>query len=271
MMSEWSRDIVISVSQEGNKSVSVNGSRSGTNGTVPRNFLAVNGNFNNGGTNSGTQSPHRDHRSRSASMSYGLVGGLGSIKKLRNGNVPSPSPPSESSRASITRVDQLKKVLSGQAVLPTTSQSDASSESMVSYDYTASEISFNPTGQHQSLPTMERPASLHQPRARSRSKSTDRNDRSRPLSSNPVLGTAIPTTQDDGHDTVPPVPPLPASVTADVSAADAKKLRRRSGAKKSTQQAPSWVEGSPLVDLEGLLEGIDTSGEKGGHVIQPPY
>jgi len=268
MMSEWSRETVIAVAQESSKTVSVNGSRSGTNATGPRNFLAVNGNFNSGGTNSGTQSPHGDHppahRSRPASTAYGLVGGLGSLKKTRKTNGNSPS---ESSKASVTRVDQLKRVLSGhQNILPATARSDASSESMVSYDFAASEVSFNPSGQ-QNIAPHSRSASL---RDRSRSKSADRDERARPLTSHPVLGTSVPNVPDEDLDAVPPVPPLPASMTGD--SIDVRKSRsiKRSGTKKSTQGA-SWGQGGQVVDLESLLKGIDTSGGQNGYVITPPY
>jgi hypothetical protein len=120
MMSEWSKESVIAVAQEGSKTVSLNGSRSGTNATGHRNFLAVNGNMGNGGSERGTHSPpsrHQPHNSKPNST-YGLVGGLGALQKLRKASGHSPSPASESSRNSVTRVDQLKRVLSGQQETP---------------------------------------------------------------------------------------------------------------------------------------------------------
>merc|ERR1711900_118543 len=148
------------------------------------------------GTNSGSQSPQhhnqQSHRSRPNST-YGLVGGLGALQKLRRGSGQSPAPASESSRNSVTRVDQLKRVLSGQQDnIPGTSgvaHSDASSESMVSYDFTASEVSFNPS--QQNVGSMERSVSLRDSNDRPRSKSRDRvaanGEHQRPLSSHPVL------------------------------------------------------------------------------------
>jgi hypothetical protein len=296
MMSEWSRESVIAMAQEGSKTVSLNGSRSGTNATGHRNFLAVNG---NGGTNSGTQSPqshnhahaHHTHQS-TPNSTYGLVGGLGALQKLRKGH--SPSPASESSRNSVTRVDQLKRVLSGQqSSLPGTragvAHSDASSESMVSYDYTPSELSFNP-GQANG-PLVERSVSLRDPDNRSRSKSRDRvadvGDQPRPLSSHPVLIKSEPSNAqiaDGDLDAVPPVPPLPSALTGDGPAVQEFSIgdtpRKGRSVKRSTKsrggqgyQSSSWGdEVGPVVDLESLLNGIDTDGvtEKAA-VAKPPY
>ena len=296
MMSEWSRESVIAIVQENSKTVSLNGSRAGTTTTGHRNFLAVNGNLaNREGTSSGQASPqgnHHVHRSRPNST-YGLVGGLGALQKLRKGSGQSPSPASESSRNSVTRVDQLKRVLSGQPnALPGTrgvAYSDASSESMVSYDFTASEVSFNP-GQ-QNLPLMERSVSLREPRDRSRSKSRDRtagpSELSRPLTSHPVIYTADGNRNGaaEGEDltTVPPVPPLPTSLTGETTASQdhavKDTLRKGRSVKRNTksrggqtsQSTPWGEEGGATVDLESLLKGIDTSGEQRGNVAKPPY
>lgn len=267
MMSEWTKEGVIALVQEGSKSVSLNGSRSGTNATGPRNFLAVNGNHN--GSNSGTQSPHGHHNnSRSATNStYGLVGGLGALAKLRKGSGNSPSPASDSSRNSVTRVDTLKHILTGTTQGPTRTKtglahSDASSESMVSYDFAASEASFNPvTG-------MERSASLREPNERSRSKSRDRTERQRPLTSNPTSSQDqnIPPSEDEDPDAVPPVPPLPSTLVGEGTAV-------QDHAFKGKTPDVSWGdESGPALDLERLLNGIDTSGEQKGNVVsQPPY
>jgi hypothetical protein len=295
MMSEWSRESVIAVAQENSKSVSLNGSRAGTNATGHRNFLAVNGNLaNREGTSSGQQSPqghqHHTHKSRPNST-YGLVGGLGALQKLRKSSGQSPSPASESSRNSVTRVDHLKRVLSGQQnALPGTrsaAHSDASSESMVSYDFTASEVSFNP-GQ-QNVPLMERSVSLREPRDRSRSKSRDRaaglGDHARPLTSHPVLSATDGNSVNDEEDLdkVPPVPPLPTSligeptVGQDHAAKDT--LRKGRSVKRNTKsrggksyQSATWSEeGGTAVDLQSLLKSIETGGEQKGTVAKPPY
>jgi hypothetical protein len=298
MMSEWSKESVIATVQERSKTVSLNGSRAGTNATGHRNFLAVNG--KNGG--SGSQSPQRHHHAHNADSSrpnstYGLVGGLGALQKLRKDSGHSPSPASESSRNSVTRVDQLKRVLSGQQSGPTGSKvgmahSDASSESMVSYDFTASEVSFNP-GQ-QNIAPMERSVSLREPNDRSRSKSRDRvastGDHSRPLTSHPVLTRADPNISHDGQarqedpDAVPPVPPIPPALTGETVAvqdhANPDSARKGRSEKRSTKnredqshQSGAWDDGGgPVTNLESLLNGIDAGGDdQKGNVGKPPY
>ena len=293
MMSEWSKESVIAVAQEGSKTVSLNGSRSGTNATGHRNFLAVNGNVGNGGSSGGTQSPPGRHHTHNSgpNSTYGLVGGLGALQKLRKGSGHSPSAASESSRNSVTRVEQLKRVLSGQQIpLPGTragaADSDASSESMVSYEFSASEVSFNPIPQ--TGPPMERSASLREPRERSRSKSRDRvagvGEHSRPLSSHPVL---LKTDQnvppelekEEDLDSVPPVPPLPSSLKKDQDPAIPDNIRkgrsvRRSEKDRDRNQSSSWGEaaGGPVADLESLLNGIEAGGaDTKGNVGRPPY
>ena len=294
MMSEWSRESVIAVVQENSKTVSLNGSRAGTNATGRRKYLAVNGNLaNREGISSGQQSPqgHHHHAQKSRpSSAYGLVGGLGAMQKLRKGNGNSPAPASESSRNSVTRVDQLKRVLSGQQnALPGTrgaAPSDASSESMVSYDFTASEVSFNP-GQ-QNGPLMERSVSLREPRDRSRSKSRDRaatGDHARPLTSHPVLSTTDGNSAngEEDLDKVPPVPPLPTSLVGENTTAQdhASKdmLRKGRSVKRNIKsrggqsyQSATWSEeGGPGLDLESLLKGIETGAGQKGNVAKPPY
>jgi hypothetical protein len=277
MMSDWTRESVIALVQSSSKSVSLNGSKSGT-GPRGSNFLAVNG--MTGGSNSGTQSPqghHHTHRSRPNST-YGLVGGLGALAKLRKGDGHSPSPASDSSRNSVTRVDQLKRVLSGQIDAPPRTStkagggahSDASSESMVSYDFTASEISFNPSNANNG-PAMERSVSLREPNERARSKSRDRvaslGEHSRPLSSHPVAGKEE-NVRGEEEGGVPPVPPLPSSLTGESTEAKDHALRGRG----SVKGKPWGDEVSIGVDLESLLEGIDVSGEQKGNVVsRPPY
>lgn len=282
MMSEWTREAVISSVQSSSKTVSLNGSRSGTNATGHRNFLAVNG--TNGGSGSASpQHHHQSHRSRPNST-YGLVGGLGALTKLRKTEGQSPAPASESSKNSITRVEALKRVLSGQNGPPETkgtAHSDASSESMVSYDFTASEVSFNPpVGQQQSTP-LERSTSLREPNNRSRSKSRDRaspDDRARPLTSHPVLS------HGDEHedlDSVPPVPPLPISLTGEGTNAhdyainnnslrNGVSVRKNNSVKKSDS---NWSDDGPTVDLQSLLNGISTGGKDKSedNTLRPPY
>ncbi|TVY32197.1 Protein EFR3 [Lachnellula occidentalis] len=275
MMADWTRDGVIALVQGGSKSVSLNGSRSGTNATGRRNFLAVNG-MNTGGSNSGSQSPkdHHHMQRNTPNLTYGLVGGLGALTKLRKGNGQSPSPTSDSSRNSVTRVDHLKRVLTGQADGPRAktggAHSDASSESMVSYDLTGSEVSFSP-GQ-QNVPQMERSVSQRKPNERARSKSHDRvvshgeNRRMTTLSDESV------SVEEDDFNTVPPVPPLPSSFMSESTAVHDHALADSTRKGRSAKRNTPWGDDAPVVDLESLLNGIDTSGEQKGNLVsKPPY
>lgn len=175
--------------------------------------------------------------------------------------------------------------------------SDASSESIVSYDFTASEVSFNPNtemGRSQSLKEVRE-------RDRSRSKSADRNavgregdERARPLTSHPVLSTATPSATDGNErqgvelrDDVPPVPPLPVqhSLETQIPGVGEKEAGLRKGRSvrlgtKKQGQGRLWAgvdagdEGG--LDLEGLLRGIESGGsgegkEAGVRVVRPPY
>ncbi len=83
--------------------------------------------------------------------------GFGPLSKLRKSSVRSgisPSP-SASSRGFVAHVEQLKMVLSGQlppstmATAPSVrrDEEDSGSDSMVSYEFTPSELSFNPPTQ----------------------------------------------------------------------------------------------------------------------------
>ncbi|PQE21233.1 hypothetical protein CJF32_00006384 [Rutstroemia sp. NJR-2017a WRK4] len=283
LMSGWNKESVIAVAQENSKTASINGSRTGTNHAAPRNFLAVHG-LTSGGSQSGTASPaggHSGHRS-TANSTYGTTSGLGALHKLRKGSGQSLAPTSESSRGSVTRVDQLKRILSGQPVtLPSSragAHSDGSSESMVSYDFSASEISIN-TFNQQNASGIERSAST-----RSRSKSRDRipSYLERPSASHAIAS-------DAAHDetNIPPVPPLPSLLAGEgIAVQDQAQIhsspeayRTGQSAKRSTKSRaggypnmPWGEENGKVVDLQDLLNGIDVSGDhERGNVARPPY
>jgi hypothetical protein len=286
MLSEWSRELVIATVQEKSKTVSLSGSRSGTNTTAHHGFLAVNGNVNNDGTNGGPSLPQGQHHSyphkSRPNSTHGHAGGLGSVRKLRGDRGPSPSPPSDLSRNSVIRVDQLKRVFSGGS-RPGTRLTEAysdSSESMVSYDFSASEASFNsPSHAQQNFPLVDRPVSQGGPNNRARSKSRDRTAPTDAIA--PPLD--IEEKQDQYINGVPPVPPLPATFAderiASQEHATKDTLRKGRGSKRGTRdgrdtQRSSWVEeGAGALDLESLLKGIDTGDvtKANGNMGAPPY
>ena len=298
MLSEWSKEAVLASRSTVSKSVSLSGSRTGTNITgQARNYLTVNGN----GRAHSTQSLHQ--RSRPPSQAYGVIGGLFAISKLRQ-STGADRTPSDSSKNSITRVDQLKRVLSGQAPPSRgvgTIHNDSSSESMLSYDASPSEVSYDNRGP---IADRGRKASNEI----SRSKSQERvisNEGFKPLRSHPIqLDSVIPPPGDGAgrdvdEDEVPPVPPLPASLTVGGSPTGDETERSR-GLKTRAQeislgeylrngrsesrgrhtQGPQSVESgrqgreaSPGLNLELLLKGINTGSDKRQEagMIEPPY
>ncbi|KAL0937586.1 uncharacterized protein CTRU02_207318 [Colletotrichum truncatum] len=196
MLAEWSRDSAMLALQAGSKSESLAGSKTGTMGTN-RHHLTVNG--ANGQGNTAASSPVGSQQNLRPNTSH-THGGLSPISKLRKSSVRSGVSPSrsDSSRGVVTSVDQLKAVLTGQVPATPIGTSaglhhDSDSDSMVSYDFTPSELSFNPatsqTGNGDA-------ASLGRPRSASQS------SKGGPLNSNPLYE------QSEDED-VPPVPPLP--------------------------------------------------------------
>jgi hypothetical protein len=318
MLSDWSRESVMAGAQESSKTVSLNGSRAGTgSGRHHRNFLAVNGDPKNGGTNSGTQSPKsashhhhgHTHHGRPPSQAYGLVGGIGAIQKFPKSGAQGGSPLalSESSRNSVTRVDQLKRILSGEAPLSRglgAEHSDASSESMVSYEGPASEMSYGNRGMASS--DSPRRLSAEPPRSKSRDRAGGPGEHLSPLSSNPVIprqeNMAPPAVEEEEEveDTIPPVPPLPSKLpipggfpsdssqeriptpAASVQESgneDVARTGRRPDRELKSKGAQSYRgadwggEDGPVLDLEALLKGIGTGeGKKGTvNIGMPPY
>jgi protein EFR3 len=312
MLSEWSRESVIAGAQESSKTVSLNGSRAGTgSGRHPRNFLTVNGDHKNGGTNSGTQSPKsatHHHHPRPSSQAYGLVGGIGAIQKFPKSSAQGGSAlaASDSSRNSVTRVDQLKRVLSGQAPPSRglgVAHSDASSESMISYEGPASELSYDNRGTASN--DSPRRLSAEPPRSKSRDRVLGSGEHLSPLSSNPVIPrqeiiTPAVEEEDENADTIPPVPPLPATLpipggfpgdgsqdriptpgisTQENGNEDPLRIGRRPDRELKSRGGQSYRgaewEGDtgPVLDLEALLKGIGTGENKKGtvNIGTPPY
>lgn len=179
MMSQWSREAVIAATSGGSKAASINGSKQANNTSRPKNFLSIN-------EASRAESLLDRHTYRSPQRltsrpgsNCGQTNGLVALPKTRHNSRQSLSNPSDSSHGSIRKFDQLKKVLmrfeSGPAENQITGNrisSSASSESMISYAYTASEISFSPS--QQNISPIKRIVSRHEPSSRkARSKSRD--------------------------------------------------------------------------------------------------
>lgn len=284
MLTDWSREAVMIAIQVGSKSASLNGSRSGTTGT--RHRLAINGALANGNRDGAPASPFGSTRElRPASQPVGS--NLAPMTKLRKSSVRSgvsPAPASVSSREGgfVTSVDQLKLVLSGHLQTPnfaTTVNDDDSSDSMVSYDMTASEISFNPA---QADTGRDRPSSAVLPRSRpiSRERKASLGESLGPLNSNPPDSVI-----EEDEEFVPPVPPLPAGLANEntwstVSTQDnttplkpAKRNLKSRGGDSVLSSVLGNEDAPPVGDLQSLLKGIDSrAGEHSlGNVTKPPY
>ncbi|KDN71440.1 hypothetical protein CSUB01_03372 [Colletotrichum sublineola] len=273
MLMDWSKDTEMLAVQAGSKSESLAGSKNGTMGTN-RHHLTVNG--ANGHGQAGESSPLGSQRNLRPNSSQ-VLGGLSPMRQLRKSSVRSgvsPSP-SDSSRGVVASVDQLKMVLSGQAPATPIGTSaglhhDSDSDSMVSYDFTPSELSFNPGA---SQTDNGDGASLGRPRSSSQSR------KGGPLNSNPLY-------EHNEDEEVPPVPPLPINIgglASSISIQDyAVKPAKRN---LSSRGGDSVYHGSakgdgnfPMVsgggmDLHELLNGIDSrAGELSlGNVTKPPY
>jgi hypothetical protein len=154
MLFDWSRESCIAaVEKESTKTASISGSRAGTSSGV-RNHLTINGAIF-GGNDSDAESPttahhhhhHHHEGGKGESPSYGLMGGLANLHKLRRTSTNgSPQPlTNSSSRDSMVRVTDLKRALSGynsggrhasplrRPVSRSRSQHSMDSDSMVSY------------------------------------------------------------------------------------------------------------------------------------------
>ncbi|GKT42460.1 protein EFR3 [Colletotrichum spaethianum] len=273
MLTDWSRDAAMLALQAGSKSESLAGSKSGTMGTG-RHHLTVNG--ANGHGQPGESSPlgsQRNLRPNSAQV----PGGLSPMRQLRKSSVRSgvsPSP-SDSSRGVVPSVDQLKMVLTGQVPATPIGTSaglhhDSDSDSMVSYDFTPSELSFNPAAS-------QTENGDGAPLGRQRSSSQSR--KGGPLNSNPLY-------EHNEDEEVPPVPPLPnhigglaSSISIQDYAVKPAKRNLSSRGGDSLYHGSAKGDGSfPMVsgggmDLHELLNGIDSkAGELSlGNVTKPPY
>ncbi|KAM0499225.1 hypothetical protein ACHAPB_006034 [Verticillium nonalfalfae] len=287
MLTDWTRETAQVAIQAASKSESLTGSRTGTTATG-RHRRAMNGLGN------GQGSPLGSHRNlRNSSPHVAGAAGLAPLSKMRKSSVRSgvSATPSVNNRAPVASVDQLKMVMSGQ--LPPTAvstsaglrnrdddddgSSGSGSDSMVSYDYSPSELSFNPaTQQSDNSDAAQRPGSNGR-------RSGVRNSLLAHTSS------SLPNSEMGGADEVPPVPPLPdlrglsskiGDLHFDLPASGTvhdqvtKPAKRNISTRSSDSRYQSTLRGEePPMDLRDLLQGIDSrAGEHSlGNVTRPPY
>ncbi|WYZ39260.1 hypothetical protein EsH8_III_001174 [Colletotrichum jinshuiense] len=273
MLADWSRDAAMLALQAGSKSESLAGSKTGTMGTN-RHHLTVNG--ANGQAQTGPSSLSGSQHNLRLNSSQ-VPGGLSPISKLRKSSVRSGVSPSrsDSSRGVVASVDHLKMVLTGQ--VPATPigtsaglQHDSDTDSMVSYEFTPSELSFNPSA----LQTENGDgATLGRQRSSSQSR------KGGPLNSNPLY-------EHNEDNDVPPVPPLPdqfGGLVSSISIQDyaVKPAKRNISSRGGDSLYHGSIRGDGNfsavsgggMDLHELLNGIDSkAGELSlGNVTKPPY
>lgn len=315
MLFDWSRESAIATVQAASKSASLNGSRAGTNGTH-RNRLGLNGALANGHKDGGQHTPagsNHDVRPRSQPAPDGgrMLAPLqtrtrkSSVRSGLSRNPDGLSTPEEGT----TSVSQMKKILSGEMPAPplTAGARDVSSseDSLVSYDMSTSEMSFNPppaTAQSQGGQTDG--SSPAHTRARSMSRERKGSDGASlgPLNSNPPSESGPILDDEEDSEGVPPVPPLPSdfagashpaaqTATKDyatslefgsphslppLKAPKQRSVKSRGG---DTVRSSTWSsihsrdEALPTMDLQSLLKGIDSRVGEGslGNVSRPPY
>lgn len=285
MLTDWSRDAAVAMLTSAGKSESLTGSKTGTSltnrGHLTINTTGVNGNAKGPTSPFGSQYnlPQSSHGNREKERESTVKPRKSSMRSTVSPSV------SMSSRCAVASVDQLKQVLSGKPPPRTAGMAgmdDDSGDSMVSYDDSPSEISFNPPTQPEQAvsPTTNGPK---------RSGSLSRRG---PLTAHPPLE-GPPNLYEEGNESeeqVPPVPPLPNISllggkkspihTAEVSFQEstlrsgARSLRSRGGEStrprsvRSQQQEPVKV-----MDLQDLLRGIDSRPGEGSlsNVTKPPY
>ncbi|KXJ93902.1 hypothetical protein Micbo1qcDRAFT_193224 [Microdochium bolleyi] len=285
MLMEWSREVTLAALQEGSKSASLSGSKTGT-----ASRFGTNGLHPNGFAASRPASAYAQNSVRPLSHV-----GATQMAALRKSSLPSPSSTrSQSPRNHVASVDQLKSVLSGEVLRPSTfspgSTDEDDSDSMASHDFAPSEFSVN---EGVSEPGREHSQTNGGGLSRSRSKSSIRKsygEEGGPLSSNPTA------TAEDELNGVPPVPPLPVGVTGvspvppsteptqfGGSTVQQQQQRPKTGRRSVKSRAGEGnggfsgafggEGGSNTMDLQSLLKGIDSKSREHtiGSLTKPPY
>ncbi|KAF2834729.1 hypothetical protein M501DRAFT_1009019 [Patellaria atrata CBS 101060] len=229
LLSDWDKEACIAETAKNSpRSSSLTGSR--TTGTGPgyRNLLGVSVPTGHISPFDVSSSPvHTQHpQSRPPSHAYGLVGNRGDVPRSRHASQ-SPTPLSTSSARSTVRVEDLKRVLSTserhglpsrgrQSLDPRREiEEDTSSESEVSADFSMSEISSVTGSGIQTIPEQE-----HGDRGLAITTPNTGREREGSVTPRPIPG-AFPRGLSEAtvrsEDSVPPVPPLPASLRGSVS------------------------------------------------------
>jgi hypothetical protein len=284
MLTDWSREGAVAALASEVKAESLNGSRPGTTGTRA-NRLTIHTTGTNG-NGYATGSPHGSPRNlRPHSVN---VPGDNQTSKLHRSSVRSgiSTARSMTNKGGVASVNQLKLVLSGDLSQPQPGgfddEQDDSGDSMVSYEYSPSEASYNTAAQ------APEPAAAPEPEMPKRSASTSSRTRG-PLSSHPLQ-------EEDEYadDDVPPVPPLPNNqsilsakggsgnrpIGEDIAVQDHahKQARRVPSARAlhnpiSRQSQVVQEPTAKAMDLQDLLLGIDSHSGEGslGNVTKPPY
>ena len=299
MLLEWTREAAVTALRESTRSISISGSKTGTTATQGQR-LAINGLTANG------QSPIRpgtghasQHNLRPGSHAGGQHGHMASLRKSSvhsRGSGRSGSP-----RGNVASVDQLKSVLSGSgdAARPGTFRTVAAestdSDSVASYDFTPSEMSFNPpatgTTSAENGGTAE-----SAPITRSRSKSRERSASGESAGGQSSHPSDHP--NDANAEDVPPVPPLPQGVVGRPPTSQTTQSRPSTrdhttppqyyGTGKRGLRSRGGMDGifgggsggfspdspgSAGMDLQSLLKGIDSKSREGtlGNLTKPPY
>ncbi|KAK4229934.1 hypothetical protein QBC38DRAFT_358160 [Podospora fimiseda] len=272
MLNDWTREAVLAAVQNTSKTASLAGSRTTNTRLAAANGLTANGN----GLRPDRVSPHGSRTNLRPSSSPGNI----RKSSVRSGRSPVPTCSTTDGQEPVTSVEQLKLVLSGHLQPPATSHGaafqqqhdDSSSDSLVSYDMTPSELSFNPaTGEPIGGVELNKVPTHH--------------ERKSSLLGGPL--SSHPTHEEDEEAAVPPVPKIPSGIEGKVSKTSthdfAATLPRPSTSKRSLKSrqgdravSSSWVtvdEKPPVMDLQALLNGIDFSGgdDSLGSISKPPY
>lgn len=304
LLAEWSRDGTIAAMAAQRRTESLAGSKKTGNTATRGNRLAINTTGGPGGNNVNAAglpvSPYgslhnlRPH-SAQPQTAVDRFGSKMRKSSVQSANVPSPSPSQQREKGSaIASVDQLKMMLSGNvspraAGIPgvTNPDSDDSGESMLSYDYTMSELSFNPaTGQPDAFSSRGGGAGSPAGQDMFRRNASMSSRGAPPSTAHTDRSTIISYSADgEEEDIVPPVPPLPNIATYPGKQpggllghdASLKGMKRGTNAHVDVGRQRNGSQGAATargpVDLQDLLRGIDSTSDEGtlGNLTRPPY